>query len=151
MVIAMDSFQTSDVTEYAKAIAQANPSDRTIEITGQWNYYHKRTLAAGFLDRVDQSDRRKIRIDGVNEISIGDCKIDVSQIEQLEEPGQLRTIAALIQTLNQHLPSNPDVQQALTHWSQQPFDDLTSYPQGDLVRVRTLELAAAIDRMRYVT
>ena len=150
-VIAMDSFQASDVTEHAKAIAQANLSDRTIEITGQWNYHHKRTLAAGFLDQVDQSDRRKIRIDGVNEISIGDCKIDVSQIEQLEESGQLRTIAALIQTLNQHLPSNPDAQQALTHWSQQPFDDLTSYPQGDLVRVRTLELAAAIDRMRYVT
>ena len=149
-VIAMDSFQASDVTEKAKSIAQANPSDRTIEITGQWSYHHKRTLAAGFLDQVDQSDRRKIRIDSVNEISIGDCKINVSQIEQLEESGQLRTLAALIQTLNQHLPNNPNVQQALTHWSQQPFDHLTSYPQGDLVRVRTLELAAAIDRMRYV-
>ena len=147
-VIAMDSFQASDVTENAKAIAQANPSDRIIEITGPWNYSHQRTLKAGFLDRADSSDRRKIRIDGVNEISIGDCKIDVSQIEQLEEPGQLRTIAALIQTLDRNLPANANVQQLLTHWSQQPFDTLTSYPQGDLIRVRSIELAAAIDRMR---
>jgi hypothetical protein len=74
----------------------------------------------------------------------------LSQIEQLEEAGQLRTIAALMQTLDRRLPRTPNVQQELTHWSQQSFDDLTSYPQGDLVRVRAIEVAAAIDRMRYL-
>jgi predicted ABC-class ATPase len=150
-VIALDAFQASDVTVNAKQIAADNESDRAIEITGKWQYNHQRKLQPGFLDQVDRSDRRKIRVDGIEELSIGDCKIDLSQIEQLEEAGQLRTIAALLQTLDRRLPRTPNVQQELTHWFQQSFDDLTTYPQGDLVRVRAIEVAAAIDRMRYLS
>ncbi len=150
-VIALDAFQASDVTAHAKQIATENESDRAIEITGKWQYTHQRKLQPNFLDKVDHSDRRKIRVDGVDELSIGDCKIDLSQIEQLEEAGQLRTIAALMTTLDRRLPRTPNVQKELTHWTQQSFDDLTPYPQGDLVRVRSIEVAAAIDRMRYLT
>jgi predicted ABC-class ATPase len=145
-VIAMDSFQAKDVTEEAKDIAKDYKSDRTIEITDSFAYNHQRQLQPGFLDQVDH--QRKIRVDGTDEVSIGDCRIDLSQIEQLEESGQLKTIAAILTNLDRHLEKTQALQPQLEAWSQADFDALTSIPQGDLVRVRAIEVAAAIDRIR---
>ncbi len=149
-VIAMDSFIAQDVTEQAHKIARENANPRSIEVTEPWDYQHQRRLKIGFLDRYDRSDRRKIRVEGVDELSIGDCRIDLSQIEQLEEPGQLRTIAAILTTLDYKLSRNPVLQQELQYWSQRSLDALTPEPQGDLVRVRDIEVAAALDRMREI-
>ena len=149
-VIAMDSFIAQDVTEKAHKIARENANPRSIEVTEPWDYQHQRRLKIGFLDRYDRSDRRKIRVEGVDELSIGDCRIDLSQIEQLEEPGQLRTIAAILTTLDYKLSRNPVLQQELQYWSQRSLDALTPEPQGDLVRVRDIEVAAALDRMREI-
>jgi predicted ABC-class ATPase len=148
-VIAMDSFQASDVTAMAKEITSTYKNDRTIEITDAFTYDYKRKLASGFLDQIDRSDRRKIRVDGTDKLSIGDCKIDLSQVEQFEESGQLKTIAAILTQLDRHVDSQQPLQPQLEAWSLEQFDALTDWPQGDLVRGRSIELAAAIDRLRY--
>jgi predicted ABC-class ATPase len=148
-VIAMDSFQASDVTTIAKDIAANYKNDRTLEITDAFTYDHVRVLKPGFLDQIDRSDRRKIRVDGTDELSIGYCKIDLSQIEQFEESGQLKTIAAILTQLDRQVDVRNALQPQLEAFSLAQFDALTSVPQGDLVRVRSIELAATIDRLRY--
>ncbi len=68
------------------------------------------------------------------------------------ESGQLRAIAATLVYLQQHgfednlLPAVLD--QLMTEIQTQGLDQLSPFPRGDLAQFRSLELAAAINRIR---
>jgi predicted ABC-class ATPase len=172
-VIAMVDFQPQDVTQQAKAIAAAYPTDRTAEGGEQFGNITPRTPLAQRLDsprRSWQRDREehqttersperfperapKLKVRAVDELMFGGEAIDLSAIEQLVEVGQVRAIGAAISYLQQYYldgkRSLVDILEAVMRDVQNgTLDALTPYPQGDLTLFRAIELAAVVNRLR---
>ena len=79
--------------------------------------------------------------------------IDLTAIEQLIEPGQLRAISAAIIYAKQHYMNHqnslPDIlDKVMEDINSEGLDILSNFPQGDFVLFRRFELAAAINRLR---
>ena len=92
----------------------------------------------------------------VNELILGTEIVDLAAIDQLVEAGQVRAIGAAIAYLERHyLNGTTPLSAILTHIESDiataGIDILTPYPQGDLVRFRALDLAAAFNRLRSLS
>lgn len=151
-VIAMENFQPQDVTEKAKAIAQANIMERTPE--GGENF-GKITQRCPLADSIDPSRGQRdvrLKVRDVEEISFGNEEIDVSAVEQIVETGQLKAIAkALVygkRYMNNFTTITEILDRIIVDINSQGLDILTTFPEGDLVLFRRFELAAALNRLR---
>ncbi|NJP09391.1 MAG: ABC-ATPase domain-containing protein [Leptolyngbyaceae cyanobacterium RU_5_1] len=150
-VIAMQDFQPEDVTEQAAAIAQQYATHRTSEGGKQFG-----TLTARTLPPLPSSTDRgfvKWKTRDLDTILIDREEIDLSAVEQLVDPAQLRAIAATLVYIQQHyLDGNPTVAEildyTLTDIAAGGFDPLAFCPPGDFASFRRLELAAALNRWR---
>ncbi|HIK41301.1 MAG TPA: ATPase, partial [Thermoleptolyngbya sp. M55_K2018_002] len=105
-------------------------------------------------DRPERGPKLKAR--DIDELVFGSETVDLSAIEQLVEVGQVRTIGAAIAYLQQHYLDGrrtlPDLlNQIAPQLATNRIDELTTYRQGDLVAVRPLELAAALNRLRSLS
>ncbi|WP_088894121.1 ABC-ATPase domain-containing protein [Leptolyngbya ohadii] len=172
-VIAMVDFQPQNVTQQAKEIAAAYQTDRTAEGGEKFGSITLRTPIAQRLDSPQRSWQRdfrdsssrdsqeyereerspKLKVRDVDELVFGGESIDLSAIEQLVEVGQIRAVGAAIAYIQQHYLDGKrslsdileDVMRDIRNGS---LDALTPYPQGDLTVFRSIELAAAINRLR---
>ncbi len=169
-VIAMQDFHPSEVTEKAKAIAQQYTTNRTTEGGQQFGKLTARILSSnihsqtpslstgrgrgeGFSNFANSTHhKREWKVRDLDTIIFNREEIDLSAVEQLVEVGQLRAIATTISYIEQHYLDNhtlPEIlDSAIADITAQGFDILTSFPEGDLVFFRHLELAAAINRWR---
>lgn len=148
-VIAMQDFQPQDVTQQAKTIAAQFQSDRTPEGGSQFGRLKPRSLPIHLLRPDDDPKADRCKAFGTETIELGRQEINVSAVEQLIEEGQLRAIAAAIVTLRQTAQSGDSLADWLDQVEQQPLETLSPSPRGDLVIFRRLELAAAINRLRF--
>ncbi|MDJ0731723.1 MAG: ABC-ATPase domain-containing protein [Crocosphaera sp.] len=152
-VIAMDNFYPYDVTEKAQKIAQENPNERMIE---GGNNFGNITPRIPLPNSIDPSRGRrdvKVKVRDVDQVVFGTEDIDLTAIEQLIEPGQLRSIsAAIIYAKNNymnHQNTLPNIlDKVMEDINSKGLDILSNFPQGDLVMFRPFELAAAINRLR---
>ena len=152
-VIAMDNFEPYNVTEKAQKIAQENPNERMIE---GGNNFGNRTPRIPLAQSIDSSRGRrdvKVKVRDVDQVVFGTEDIDLTSVEQLIEPGQLRSISAAIIYAKQYYmneqTSLPDIlDQVMEDIDSKGLDILSHFPQGDLVIFRRFELAAAINRLR---
>ncbi len=152
-VIAMDNFKPYDVTEKAKIIAQENPNERVRE---GGDIFGNITPRIPLSDSIDPSRGKrdiKVTVRNVDQVVFGTEDIDLSAIEQLVEPGQLRSIsAAIIYAKHKYMNSQttlPDIlDKVMKDIDNKGLDILSHFPQGDLVLFRRFELAAAINRLR---
>lgn len=151
-VIAMTEFQPQEVTAQAQAIARQFATDRAAGGGDCFGALSPRVPIAQRLEsRGDRPPKLKAR--DVDELIVGPEVIDLSGVEQLVEVGQLRTIGAAIAYIYDHyLDGRTDLKTILDYVGADldagGMDALTSYPQGDLVAIRRLELAAALNRLR---
>jgi len=148
-VIAMQDFQPKDVTTEAQAIAQQYDTDRTAEGGQQFGALTPRYLLSSPAD----SDRVKWKAYDLDTLVIDRDEIDVSAVEQLVDPAQLRAIAATLVYLQTHVLDDrftvPQLlDQAMQAIDQAGFDALTFCPPGDFAAFRRFELAAALNRWR---
>ncbi|GAB4461506.1 MAG: ABC-ATPase domain-containing protein [Elainellaceae cyanobacterium] len=178
-VIAMTDYQPQDVTEQARAIATQFATHRAAEGGDQFGSLSSRIPLPKRLDspekrwekswhggrgrgegRPPDGDRPergpKLKARDVDELVFGSETVDLSAVEQLVEVGQVRTIGAAIAHLQQHYLDGrrtlPDLlAQIAPQLATNQLDDLTAYPQGDLVTIRPLELAAAFNRLRSLS
>lgn len=177
-VIAMTDYQPQDVTQQARAIAaqfatqrRAEGGDRFGSLTprvplpkrldspekrGEQSWYGGRRGDTRSVegDRPERGPKLKAR--DIDELVFGSETVDLSAIEQLVEVGQVRTIGAAIAYLQQHYLNGrrtlPDLlDQIAPQLATNRIDELTTYRQGDLVAVRPLELAAALNRLRSLS
>jgi hypothetical protein len=79
--------------------------------------------------------------------------IDLSAVEQLDDPAQLRAIAATLVYLEQHYLTgkytiSEILDQVMAEIVSNGFDFLTYCPPGDFALFRRFELAAALNRWR---
>jgi predicted ABC-class ATPase len=152
-VIALDEFCPQDVTEQAQAIATQYATDRDREGGSGFGRIRPRLICPDSIDPSQGRHSVKLRARDVDQLQIGSEAIDLSAVEQLVEPGQVRAIAAAI-VYAQRYHMGPDTPLAqvlaatLADLDQFGLDSLSDYPTGDLVGFRGLELAAAINRLR---
>ncbi|NEQ64019.1 MAG: ABC-ATPase domain-containing protein [Symploca sp. SIO2D2] len=152
-VIAMDNFQPTDVTSKAKEIAQQHRTERTSEGGKQFGKITPRIPLPESIDPSRGHRDIKLRVRDVDEVVFGTEEIDLGAVEQIVEPGQLRAIAEAIvyakrQDINGKYTLPEILQQVMTDIETQGLDILTPFPQGDLVKFRRFELAAALNRLR---
>ncbi|MBF2027497.1 MAG: ABC-ATPase domain-containing protein [Oscillatoriales cyanobacterium C42_A2020_001] len=150
-VIAMQDFQPQDVTHQAKAIAQQYTTHRTAEGGRQFGTFLPRRLPA-----LQSSEFVKWKAHDLNAIVIDREEIDLSAVEQLVDPAQLRAIAATLVYLQEHYLNGTHtvtelLDYALSDIQAGGFDPLTYCPPGDFAHFRRFELAAALNRWRKLT
>jgi len=152
-VIALDEFVPQDVTTQAKAIAAQYPTDRHREGGSRFGDLTPRIVQPHSID--PSKGRRSVNLKArdTDQLQIGTEAIDLSAVEQLVEPGQVRAIAeAIVYAQRYHMtPDRPLAQvinAVMADLADHGLDALTDWPLGDLVMFRGLELAAAINRLR---
>ncbi|GAB4157302.1 MAG: ABC-ATPase domain-containing protein [Cyanobacteria bacterium J069] len=178
-VIAMTDYQPQDVTEQARAIATQFATHRAAEGGDQFGSLSARVPLPKRLDspekrwekswhggrgrggnRPTEDDRPerspKLKARDVDELVFGAETVDLSAVEQLVEVGQVRLIGAAIAHIQQHSldgrrPLPELLRQIAPQLATAQIDRLTPYPQGDLVTIRPLELAAAFNRLRSLS
>lgn len=152
-VIALEDFVPQDVTAQAQAIAAQYPTDRHGEGGSHFGDLTPRIVQPHSID--PSKGRRSVNLKArdTNQLQIGQDTIDLSAVEQLVEPGQVRAIAeAIVYAQRYHMtPDRPlpqVVAAVMADLADHGLDALTEWPMGDLVTFRGLELAAAINRLR---
>ena len=149
----MDNFEPYNVTEKAQKIAQENPNERMIEGGNNFGNITPRIPLAQSIDPSRGRRDVKVKVRDVDQVVFGTEDIDLTSVEQLIEPGQLRSISAAIIYAKQYYmneqTSLPDIlDQVMEDIDSKGLDILSHFPQGDLVIFRRFELAAAINRLR---
>lgn len=152
-IIALDNYRVEAVTAAAKAIAKAHPTSRQAEGGQNFGVLASRIVLPGGIDPRKGKRAVSLGARATDEIRLGTETIDLSGVEQLIEPGQLRAIAAAMLYTRQHYL---DGQRTLSEVLQQVATDIHHQGLGCLgdrdtsgwVYFRPLELAAAFNRLR---
>jgi predicted ABC-class ATPase len=152
-VIAMDEFCPRDVTQQAKGIAQTFQTDRDREGGAKFGTIKPRVVDPRSIDPSKGKRSVKLKARDVNQLQIGNEDIDLSAVEQLIEPGQVRAIAeAIVYAQDCHMSMKTTLLEVIAgviaDIEREGMDCLSEWPMGDLVSFRGIELAAAINRLR---
>jgi hypothetical protein len=84
----------------------------------------------------------------------GEARIDLSSWEQIVDPGQTLAIGYALERLRRvHLKESKNLAAALESLAKEMSDEgvdvlSTTPPRGELVAVRSLDVAAALNRLR---
>lgn len=154
-VIMMDAYKPRDVTQKAKALAKPRPEITTPETPfgGPFNKTSTRRPGPDVLNPA--RGNRDVKIDAKEIITLlyGEHRIDLSQVEQLINIGQTRSIGLMIHYFSQHYAEPCEnlvsgLRQVIMDAEQQGLDLFSPYLVGNLAMPRLHELAAAINRIR---
>ncbi len=152
-VIAMENFQAQDVTTRAREIASLYTSERRPEGGKDFGALTPRVLSPDSLNPSRGQYLVKWKVRDIDTLVFGTHDIDLSAVEQIAEPGQLRAIAAaMVYAQQQYLDGQHTLAQILDRMmadiEAKGLDLLMPFPEGDLVMFRRFELVAAINRLR---
>ena len=152
-VIALDAYRPQEVTAQAQAIAAQYPTTRQSEGGDHFGTIAPRVILP---EGIDPSQGRRdinIKVRDTDEIRFGTETLDLSAVESLMEPTQLRAIAlAMVYAQRYYLdgqrPLTTALSAVLADMAHQGLDCLTPEPRGDLASFRGLDLAATLNRLR---
>ncbi len=152
-VIAMIDFLPQDVTPKAKEIARTHHTGRRPEGGERFGEVTPRAPLPESLDPSRGRRDVKLRVRDVDEFLFGTEEVDLSAVEQIVHPSQVRAIAeAMVYAKRRYMDGRRTLREILDlvmrDLSAQGLDVLTRSPRGDLARFRRHELAAAINRLR---
>ncbi|MFV0575475.1 MAG: P-loop domain-containing protein, partial [Vibrio sp.] len=151
-VIQMHDYQAVDVTEKAKQVIKQHPSQRVQETETPLVAHSPRPFNTACLQKVLADGKFRIQGKGTNTLRFGNEHIDVSALEQIESSSELNAIGWLWFQLSQQAGIEKSA------WNNNPskvFDDALNgnwhqfMPKnGDLAKPRTLDVMAALNRLR---
>ncbi len=152
-VIRMNEYKPEEVTEEARKVAVGIPTGRETEGGGCFGRVRERIPIA---DSIDPSKGRrdvKISARGLRTISYGRNTIDLSAVEQIVDPCQTEAIADAIEYARKRMNSNKTLREVVSLVMMQigmsGLDVIGGkVVSGDYAEFRSLELAAAINRLR---
>lgn len=152
-VIAMTDYQPSDVTEQAKQVAATYRTERQAEGGQAFGQMASRVVLPESIDPRRGKRAVNLKVRATDEIRLGTEEIDLSAVEQLVEPGQVKAIAAAIVYAQQHYFNGTRslfavLQAVMSDIETQGLDCVSDRLSGDFVAFRPQELAAAINRLR---
>ncbi|EIQ7472476.1 ABC-ATPase domain-containing protein [Vibrio parahaemolyticus] len=146
-VIQMHDYQTVDVTEKAKQVIAQHPTQRHNESEESLQTFRPRALNRVALMNILTDGKFRVSAKGKDSLRFGKEFTDLSALEQIESADEVNAIGWLWFQLAQ-LPgwcNNPakEIEEMLSgEWH-------ASLPkQGDLAKPRTLDVMAALNRMR---
>lgn len=153
VVIAMETYRPMEVTSRAKEITLRVKTERIPEHAGNFEPVKGRIPVAKSINARRGTREVKIDIRGTKEIIFGMQSIDLSAVEQLVDPSQLRTVAgALIYAREKHLDGKTDLKALLDRlendFLEDGFDVLSDRNLGDYAHARRFEIAATLNRLR---
>jgi len=150
-VIMLDAYQPHDVTQQARALARPITPAATPGKT--FDGPVSRRPDTDVLSPARANREVKINTRGVNELLYGEHHINLSQVEQLIDIGQTRSIGLMIYYFAQHYATTDEnlvqgLQKVMADAQQHGLDIFSPYKVGDLALPRLHELTAAINRIR---
>lgn len=153
LVIALENYLPQNVTTSAKAIAKQYPTQRNPEGGSNFGQITPRIPLPDSIDPSRGKKALQLKSRGTDHLSIGVEDIDLSAVSQIVDQGQLQAIALGIvyaqrNYMDGQLSLAEILQRVQIDLERSGLDILSEYPQGNLVQFRTLELAAAINRLR---
>lgn len=151
-VIGMDNFKPADLTSRVKEIIRDNPNSRGEEGHNSFGELTKRYPA---MDTINprKGNRTRVRAKGNKLIQFGNEQIDVSMVEQIVEPGQLKAISEAIlllsrQARNQKFAMTELLRLITDQVELEGIHAISGGTNGTLSYFRAVELAAALNRIR---
>ena len=153
-VIGMDQYQAWDARELAGKVALDFPNRRPPRITGSMTLPNPRRIDGESMDPSRGRRAVSIRHEGVRAVLYGEARIDLSSWEQIVDPGQTLAIGYALERLRRvHLKESKNLAAALESLAKEMSDEgvdvlSTTPPRGELVAVRSLDVAAALNRLR---
>lgn len=153
-VIMMDTYQPRDVTAQAKALTKPS-TIKQAPAAKTFSSHAARRPQQAMLDPRQGARPAKIDVRGIHTLLYGKQEIDLSQVEQLVDSAQTRTIGQMIHYYAENYTGQyrhdgllAALKKILALARQQGLDCFNPYKAGDLAMPRLYELAAAINRMR---
>ena len=152
-VIMMDSYLPKDVTKEAQSIAGAARLTKMTENLSPINIDGDRKPSLKRLSPRRGRYDEKIDTKDIDDLLYGEHRIDLSQVEQLVDVGQTRTMGLIISYYAKKYAADMP---SLTEGLQKVFEDievsqldlLSQFKVGNLALPRLYEVAAAINRIR---
>lgn len=146
-VIQMHDYQAVDVTEKAKQVIAQHPTQRHNESEESLQTFRPRALNRVALMNILTDGKFRVNAKGKDSLRFGKEFADLSALEQLESADEVNTIGWLWFQIAQ-----------LPGWCNHPAKEIedmltgewyaTLPKQGDLAKPRTLDVMAALNRMR---
>lgn len=151
-VICMVEYKPLDMTGEARAIAEKYKAERRQEGGERFGRTTDRIPLAGSFDPSKGKRAVKISPKGLKSILFGVHPIDLGGIEQIVDMSQTRAIGEAIhhavRFMDGHRTLAGVVDSVERDIAERGLDVLSHRPVGDLAGFRSLELAAAINRLR---
>ncbi|MEM6436381.1 MAG: P-loop domain-containing protein, partial [Cyanobacteria bacterium P01_D01_bin.115] len=152
-VIALNEYQAADVTAQARQIAADDRTERQTEGGQQFGRLSPRVVLPDSIDPQRGHRAVSFKVRATDEIRLGMTEIDLSAVEQLVEPGQVKAIAAaLVYTQRHYLDGERSlaavVQAVSADIATHGLDCLNDQWSGEFTAFRMQEFAAAINRLR---
>jgi len=154
-VIMMDEYNARDVTQQARALAHDQHHEIPDNLASLAKFQRTSTRKPGLRALDASRNNLAVKIDVKETITIlyGEHRIDLSQVEQLIDIGQTRSIGLMIYYYACHYDNAPGsladkLKKLIQEAHEKGLDIFSPYKVGNLAMPRLYELAAAINRIR---
>jgi len=155
-VIQMKEYRPLDVTAQARTVCEEIPTGRAREGDFTGVRATPRRVRPRSFDPRKGRRAEKVRSLETRAILFGREEVDLTGLEQLVEDSQARFIADVMLHIHRHLADGRRdlrslVEEALAAFDAEGFDHLTRARFGNRAAARSLEVAAAINRLRTLS
>ncbi|MCF0259622.1 MAG: ABC-ATPase domain-containing protein [Erysipelotrichaceae bacterium] len=146
LILQMDQYEPKNITEFAKEKAKGCTMKELLE------YPAPKTPAARIMKKNPalDTDRIKIKTNGLDGVSIARELIDTRYLEQLTDPEQLSAIGKMIVYAQKNLTDGERTLQETADELEKIMDEqgLQAFGKGAMARPRKQELLGAVNRWR---
>ena len=154
-VIQMVDFEPRDVIRRVLDIVRTSPSQRASEGGSDFPRPRERAPFGNELDSRNEYGHFRISARDTHHLVFGKMEIDLSDIEQIKETGQVQAIGHAIdyakKYMDGHTPIQEVIDQVMLDVVRMGLDVLDPRCTGHLAAFRGLDLAAALNRIRGLT
>lgn len=151
-VIQMIEFLPYDVTSKAHKVARAFPTGRIRESSKGFSHLSKRVAVGKDINPLNEYQKLRISAPDVNTLIFGQNTVDLSDMEQLVESAQTKAIGLAILFLLGRMDGTHTLkelaEEIVETMNAQGIDVLDKHYTGDIAAFRSIELVAALNRMR---
>ncbi|MFW5902240.1 MAG: ABC-ATPase domain-containing protein [Thermodesulfobacteriota bacterium] len=151
-IIQINEYAPSDVTRAAHAVAAESAADRWAEGGARFGQVRQRIALPESFNPYKDKDKLKIAARGISAIQFGEATIDIADLEQLVDVSQTTAIGYAIHYASRYAVDGLTLRQlaerVVSDIRENGLDVLTPYITGENAGFRSLDLAAAINRMR---
>jgi predicted ABC-class ATPase len=151
-IVQMRGFEAFEVTEKAQDVAKAYPTGRSDEFSRPLQYRARRCPLGRTIDPRNEYDHIRVSATRADELIFGRTAVDLSDVEQIVEKAQTKAIGLAIHVFRGRMDGTLSIREivaaVMDRIREEGIDALDPRLTGDIAMFRSMELAAAMNRMR---